>query len=51
MLLKEFNAAMVLMHIKGRPKTMQNSPEYLDVVSEVYDYLASQAEIASGYRN
>ncbi|MDH3268723.1 MAG: dihydropteroate synthase [Ignavibacteria bacterium] len=45
---KESNAAMVLMHLKGRPKTMQNSPEYVDVVSEVYDYLASQAEIASG---
>jgi dihydropteroate synthase len=39
---------MVLMHIKGRPKTMQNLPEYIDVVSEVYDYLAIQTEIASG---
>ncbi len=45
---KKFNAAMVLMHIKGRPKTMQNLPEYIDVVSEVYDYLARQTEIASG---
>ena len=45
---KKFNAAMVLMHIKGRPKTMQNLPEYIDVVSEVYDYLAMQTEIASG---
>ncbi len=45
---KKFNAAMVLMHIKGRPKTMQKLPEYIDVVSEVYDYLAMQTEIASG---
>ena len=45
---KDFNAAMVLMHMKGNPKTMQNSPEYVDVVSEVYDYLANQVEIASG---
>ena len=43
----EFNAAMILMHIKGKPKTMQASPNYADVVSEVYDYLANQSEIAS----
>jgi len=45
---KDFNAAMVLMHMKGNPNTMQNSPEYVDVVSEVYDYLARQTEIAKG---
>jgi dihydropteroate synthase len=33
---KEFNAAIILMHIKGKPKTMQSSPVYSDVVSEVY---------------
>ena len=44
---KEFNAAIILMHIKGKPKTMQSSPVYTDVVSEVYDYLANQSEIAS----
>lgn len=42
-----FKAAMVLMHIKGKPKTMQVSPEYSDVVIEVYDYLANQSAIAS----
>ena len=35
------------MHIKGKPKTMQSSPVYSDVVSEVYNYLAIQSEIAS----
>ena len=44
---KEFNAAIILMHIKGKPKTMQVSPDYSDVVSEVYDYLVKQSEIAS----
>jgi dihydropteroate synthase len=44
---KEFNAAIILMHIKGKPKTMQSSLAYTDVVSEVYDYLAIQSEIAS----
>jgi dihydropteroate synthase len=42
----EFDAAMILMHTKGKPKTMQSSPVYTDVVSEVYDYLAAQSEIA-----
>jgi dihydropteroate synthase len=45
---KDFNAAMVLMHMNGKPKTMQNSPEYVNVVSDVYDYLDRQTEIASG---
>ncbi|MBE0571861.1 MAG: dihydropteroate synthase, partial [Ignavibacteriaceae bacterium] len=42
----EFNVAMILMHTKGKPKTMQASPVYSDVVSEVYDYLATQSKIA-----
>jgi dihydropteroate synthase len=43
----DFNAAMALMHIKGKPKTMQASPDYSDVVSEVYDFLANRIEIAA----
>ncbi len=43
---KMFSAAIILMHIKGEPKTMQASPGYTNVVSEVYDYLATQSEIA-----
>ena len=43
----EFNAVMILMHIKGKPKTMQASPSYTEVVSEVYDHLANQCVVAS----
>jgi dihydropteroate synthase len=43
---QKFNAVIILMHIKGKPKTMQVLPGYTDVVSEVYDYLAIQSEIA-----
>lgn len=43
---RSFNAAMIIMHIKGKPKTMQDSPVYSDVVSEVYDYLSMQSDIA-----
>jgi dihydropteroate synthase len=45
----DYDAAIILMHIKGKPKTMQSSPDYTDVVSEVYDHLANQCEIASKY--
>lgn len=30
--------AYVLMHIKGTPQTMQQNPQYNDVVGEVYDF-------------
>ncbi|MEO8231379.1 MAG: dihydropteroate synthase [Ignavibacteriota bacterium] len=40
---KEFDAAVVIMHIKGNPKTMQNNPHYDDVVKEVYDFLLGQS--------
>jgi dihydropteroate synthase len=39
---KEFNASLVLMHMKGNPKTMQKKPEYDDVVLEVFDFLKKQ---------
>lgn len=44
---KDYDAAIILMHIKGKPKTMQTSPVYSDVLSEVYDYLARQTKAAS----
>ena len=40
------NAAFIIMHIKGTPKTMQNSPIYGNVVEEVYDYLYEQVKKA-----
>lgn len=39
-------ATVVLMHMAGRPKTMQENPAYLNVVDEVRAYLAGQAERA-----
>lgn len=38
-----FDAGIVIMHIKGNPKTMQNSPFYLDVVDEVKEFLITQS--------
>lgn len=35
----EFQAGVVLMHMRGTPGTMQTAPTYGDVVTEVRDYL------------
>jgi dihydropteroate synthase len=43
---QDFNAGMVIMHSKDKPKTMQESPFYNEVVSEVFDYLATQTRTA-----
>lgn len=37
------DAGLVVMHMKGEPKTMQEDPVYDDVVREVCDYLREQA--------
>ncbi len=48
----EYNAVLVLMHSKGLPKTMQERPEYDDVIGEISDFLMKQAKSAgeSGVR-
>ena len=40
----ERGCPVVLMHMLGEPKTMQEDPRYDDVVREVRDYLAARAE-------
>ncbi len=40
-------AGMVLMHMKGEPKTMQADPHYDDVVAEVHEYLRGRLEDAT----
>jgi dihydropteroate synthase len=42
----EAGAGVVLMHMRGVPKTMQDDPRYADVVGEVYDFLARRVEWA-----
>jgi len=36
------DAGLVVMHMKGEPKTMQANPEYDDVVAEVCEYLRNR---------
>lgn len=40
------NAWVCLMHMKGTPRTMQDNPEYSDVVGEVRAYLEGRVEAA-----
>jgi dihydropteroate synthase len=42
----ETGAGMVLMHMLGDPKTMQDAPRYEDVVGEVHEYLRERVEAA-----
>src|SRR5947209_190288 len=43
---RDAGSAMVLMHMRGDPKTMQQLTDYRDVVAEVRDYLAQRVEAA-----
>ena len=40
------DAAICIMHMQGEPRTMQQSPHYDDVTTEVRDYLAGRASAA-----
>lgn len=41
-----YDSAVIIMHIKGTPKTMQQNPYYENVVKEVYQFLADQSKKA-----
>ncbi len=45
-LVAERGSRVVLMHMRGEPKSMQQDPVYEDVVREVRDFLANRAERA-----
>jgi len=46
----DLDVAVCLMHMKGEPRTMQESPSYTDVVAEVVDFLRDRVErcVAAG---
>jgi dihydropteroate synthase len=43
---RDAGAGMVLMHMRGDPKTMQEAPHYVDVVAEVKEFLRERIESA-----
>ena len=44
--ISRFQAGVILMHMQGSPETMQNRPQYDDVVTEVFEYLEQSIAIA-----
>ena len=45
--IKQFNCAVALMHMKGKPKNMQENPYYENVIEEVYQFLAERSSFAT----
>jgi dihydropteroate synthase len=43
---KNFDSGIIIMHIKGNPKTMQQNPSYENVLSEVKEFLSNQIKKA-----
>ena len=43
---KNHGSPIIMMHMKGIPKNMQNNPSYDHLISEVKDYLFSRANFA-----
>src|SRR5947207_14715871 len=41
-LVAEAEAAFIIMHMQGNPRTMQADPRYVDVVAEVADFFRQQ---------
>ncbi|MBS4035646.1 MAG: dihydropteroate synthase [Ignavibacterium sp.] len=46
-IVKKYDAGLILMHIKGIPKNMQDQPDYDDLIGEIYDFLYNQS-VAAG---
>ena len=47
-IISHHNAGIVLMHMKGTPDTMQNNPQYDDIIGEISAFFINQ--INSDYR-
>lgn len=43
---KEYEAAMILMHMKGKPFDMQVNPTYSNIIEEIKEFLAERISIA-----
>jgi dihydropteroate synthase len=48
-LVAETSTALIIMHMQGTPRTMQNQPRYADVVSEIADFFLQQYSRTIGY--
>ena len=46
LIVAQYEAGLVLMHMQGKPETMQENPTYKDVVAEVLSFLRQSAKTA-----
>jgi dihydropteroate synthase len=44
--IRRSGATVVLMHMKGEPKSMQTDPHYDDLMGEIHGFLAARVEVA-----
>jgi len=44
-----YNASAVIMHMQGTPQTMQDNPEYSDIVDDVYQFLMQRVQKAESF--
>jgi len=45
-IVSEYQVPVVIMHMKGTPKNMQDNPEYTDVVDEIYNFFSERVNFA-----
>ena len=46
---KKWDCPVIIMHMKGNPKTMQKNPSYSDVIEEIVRYFEERIEILGKY--
>jgi len=44
-----YDATAVIMHMQGNPQTMQNNPQYEDVITDVYEFLNERSLKAESF--
>jgi dihydropteroate synthase len=50
---KDYDAAVILMHMQGTPENMQVNPQYDNLIRDIYDYLYERAQkaVKAGIKN
>ena len=44
-----YDATAIIMHMQGKPQTMQDNPQYSDVISDVYSFLEARMQKAESF--
>ena len=45
----EFNATVIIMHMQGRPESMQEQPVYVDIMDDIYTFFQERIAKAHSY--